>query len=76
MIHANTSSHRCRVHTGEPKGPGVVLNQSRDSSQLRVSAHLCKLNNYQNCGQLRPPGEIILSVQKNYYLLLVYYYQN
>ena len=48
-----------------------MLNQSRDPTQLRGSAHLCKLDS-QNSGELRPPKEIFLSLQTNYYELFMF----
>ena len=46
-----------------------MLSQSRDPTQLRTSAHLWKLDS-QNSGEFRPPRQILLSLQTNYYELL------
>lgn len=45
--------------------------QSRDPRQLQRSAHLCKLNDYQNSGGLQPSREIIIFLQMNYYILFI-----
>ena len=39
------------------------------SSSLWGNAHLCKLKNSQNSGELRPSREIFLSIKTNYHLL-------
>ena len=53
-----------------------MLNQSHDPPQLQGNVHLCKLNECQDNGDLRLQTEIILSLQMNYYLLLINFGQN
>ena len=65
----------CNKNPDTLKGPDAMLNQSRDPTQVRTSAHLSKLYS-QNSGELRPPTEIFLSLQTNYYELLQSVYLN
>ena len=57
---------QCHRNPDTLKGPGAMLNQSRDPPHIRESAHLWKLNYSQNSGQLRPPRETIPSIKTNY----------
>ena len=50
-------------------GPDATLNKSRDPPHIRGSAHLFKLKNSQNSGELRPSREILPSIKTNYYVL-------
>ena len=57
---------QCHRNPDTLKGPGAMLNQSRDPPHIRGSAHLCKLNYSQNGGELRLPRETTPSIKTNY----------